>query len=62
MPIHNPILFRAVQIVYFTIPVIGGVYIMQWAADQSEANLGKNREKLRKLKEERTSGSDKKIN
>jgi len=33
-------------LVYFTIPVIGGYNIMQWAIGQSEANLGVQGEKL----------------
>jgi len=32
--------------VYFSIPVIGGYHIMQWAISQSAANLGAQGEKL----------------
>lgn len=27
------------KLVYFTIPVVGGLYLMQWANDQARVNL-----------------------
>lgn len=29
----------AMKLVYFTIPVVGGLYLMQWANDQARVNL-----------------------
>ena len=48
LPIHNIYAFRAIQLLYFSIPVVGGIYIMDWAAKQSEKNIGKHGEKLKK--------------
>ena len=48
LPIHNTYAFRAVQLFYFSIPIVGGIYIMDWAMRQSEENIGKHGEKLRK--------------
>ena len=35
------------QCVYFTIPVVGGWYVMQWAISKSHENIGLRGEKLR---------------
>jgi hypothetical protein len=46
LPLSAPL--RAVMgLIYFSIPVIGGYYIMQAAIGQSEKNLGAHGERLR---------------
>ena len=48
LPLPAPL--RAVMgAIYFSIPVIGGYYIMQAAIQQSEKNLGTHGERLREL-------------
>mmetsp|Transcript_24076 Transcript_24076/g.75795 ORF Transcript_24076/g.75795 Transcript_24076/m.75795 type:complete len:117 (-) Transcript_24076:330-680(-) len=41
---------RFMGFVYFCIPVVGGYYLMQWALEKSEENIGKNGAKLRQLR------------
>ena len=48
--------------VYFTIPVIGGYYIMQWAQNKSIENIGAKGEKLEfSLEAQRNKEASKKI-
>ena len=37
---------KAMGFVYFTIPVVGGWYVMQWAISKSHASIGEYGEKL----------------
>jgi hypothetical protein len=34
-------------VVYFIVPVIGGMYVMEWAKGKATVNLGPNAEKLK---------------
>ena len=42
---------RVMGFVYFTIPVIGGYYVMQYAIGQSEVNIGARGEKVQRRDE-----------
>ena len=37
-------------VVYFSIPLISGYYVMEWAKSKSVQNLGANGEKLLRMK------------
>jgi hypothetical protein len=39
---------KVMRMVYISIPLIGGYFIMQWAEGQADKNLGKNGELLKK--------------
>jgi hypothetical protein len=43
----SPTGIRIAQCVYFSIPVIGGYYVMQWAIGKSHENIGRRGEQLR---------------
>ena len=45
--IQNIFAFRAIQVLYFSLPIAGGICVMNWAERQSEINIGKHGEKLR---------------
>ena len=54
--IHNfriPLSPRQIQVakvVYFSVPVVAGYFIMEWAQEQSRLNLGEHGEKLVKAR------------
>lgn len=44
----SPFYLKVAQVVYFTIPVVIGYYIMEWSTAQSVKNLGEHGELMRK--------------
>jgi hypothetical protein len=47
---------RLMGLFYFSLPVVGGYFVMQAAFRQSERNIGKNGEKLRQGKYNQSDG------
>jgi hypothetical protein len=47
MPL-SPAGIQVMQVVYITIPIVAGYFVMEWANGQADKNLGKNGELLKK--------------